>query len=73
MNICPAKLQEVPSILRVGYTLDELQVSDEFITFWPESILIDCINSNNNSILVADEKDEIIGFIIENYNLSFKK
>ena len=73
MDIKTATLEDVDTIIKLGNSVNEFQVSDEVVTFWPKDILIDCIKSKNNPILVAKENKQIIGFIIANYNPSFKK
>ena len=73
MDIKTATLEDIDTIIKLGNSVNEFQVSNEVVTFWPENILIDCIKSKNNPIFVAKENKQIIGFIIANYNPSFKK
>ena len=73
MRIRTATLQDIKKIDKIGNSVNEFQVSKEVVTFWPESVLSNCIQSKNNPILVAEESKHIIGFIIANYNLCFKK
>ncbi|MFO7806847.1 MAG: GNAT family N-acetyltransferase [Candidatus Moraniibacteriota bacterium] len=73
MDIKDATLKDIDAIIKLGNSVNEFQVSDEVVTFWSKDVLIDCINSKNNPILVAKENKQVIGFVIANYNPSFKK
>ena len=73
MKIRIATLEDTEPIHKLGNLVSEFQVSDEAPTFWPKKILINCIKGNNSPVLVAEENKQIIGFIIANYNPSFKK
>jgi N-acetylglutamate synthase-like GNAT family acetyltransferase len=73
MEIRTATLEDTDSIIQLGNSADEFQVNKETPTFWPKEILINCIKDNNVPILVAEENKQIFGFIIANYNPSFKK
>ena len=73
MKIRTATLQDVNEIVNIGNSVNEFQVSEEVVTFWPKSVLIDCIKGKNSPILVAEDNKQIIGFIIANYNPCFKK
>lgn len=73
MEIKTATLEDIDTIVKLGNSVNEFQVSDEVVTFWPKNVLINCIKSKNNPILVASQNKQIVGFIITNYNPSFKK
>ena len=73
MKIKTATLKDIDTIIELGNSVNEFQVSTEVVIFWPKDVLIDCIKSKNNPILVAKENKQIVGFIIANYNHSFKK
>ena len=73
MKIRTARLHDINEIVKIGNSVNEFQVSEEVVTFWPKSVLIDCIKSKNNLILVTEENKHIVGFIIANYNPCFKK
>ncbi|MFO7710670.1 MAG: GNAT family N-acetyltransferase [Candidatus Woesearchaeota archaeon] len=73
MEINTATLEDIDTIIRLGNTVNEFQVSNEVITFWSKNVLVDCIKSANNPILIAKENNQMIGFIIANYNPVFKK
>jgi len=73
MEIKTATLEDIDTIIKLGNSVNEFQVNDEVVTFWSKTILVDCIKSKNNLILIARENKQIIGFIIANYNPSFKK
>lgn len=73
MEIRIATAKDIDAITRLGNSVCEFQVSDEVVTFWPRDVLIDCIENDSSPILVATENERVIGFIVANYNLSFKK
>ncbi len=73
MDIKTATIEDVDTIIKLGNSVNEFQVSDEVVVFWPKNVLIDCIKNKNNPIFVAKENKQIIGFIVANYNSSFKK
>jgi ribosomal protein S18 acetylase RimI-like enzyme len=73
MKIKTATLGDVDTLVKLGNSVNEFQVSDEVVTFWPKEVLVNCIKSKNNPIFVAIKNKEIIGFIISNYNSYFKK
>lgn len=71
MKIRKAKAEDVDIIWQLGLGATEFQVSDEVVVFWPKKILVDCVRKG--SVFVAEHKGEIVGFVISNYNPSFKK
>ncbi len=73
MEIKPATLEDVSEIITLGNSVNEFQVSDQVVTFWPEKVLADCIKNKQNPIFIAVENKQIVGFVIANYNPSFKK
>ena len=73
MKIRSATLQDINEMMKIGNSANEFQVSDEVITFWPKSVLINCLKNKQNPILIAEKDKQIIGFIIANYNPCFKK
>ena len=73
MEIKHAMSEDIDEIIDLGNYVNEFQVSDEVATFWSKEILNECIKDGNNPIFVAKENKQIIGFIIANYNPSFKK
>jgi len=73
MEIRTPIAQDINEIIKIGNTVNEFQVSDEVVTFWTKAVLVDCINSKQNPILIAEENEQIVGFIIANYNPCFKK
>ncbi len=73
MEIKNATLLDINAIIKLGNAVDEFQVSDEVVTFWPKDILVNCVNSKTDFLLIAEENKNIIGFIIANYNPNFKK
>ena len=72
MNIRKAKTEDIDQIIALGNNVDEFKVSKDVVTFWPKDVLERCVESNN-PILVCEVDNQIIGFIIANYNESFKK
>jgi len=73
MNIKKAITSDVDAIHALGNTENEFNVSDEVVTFWPKHILFNIIDSKIDLLLIAEDKNEIIGFIIINNNLVFNK
>lgn len=73
MNIRLAKPKDISILIGLGSDVKEFETTKEVVTFWPRSILEDCVNSEDNPILVAEDNSEIIGFLIWNYNPLFKK
>jgi len=73
MKIRIATLKDINEIIKIGNSVNEFQVSDKVVAFWPKSVLIDCVKNKQNPIFVAEEGQRIIGFIISNFNPYFKK
>jgi ribosomal protein S18 acetylase RimI-like enzyme len=73
MDIVSAKESDIEDIHKLGSTEAQFQVNEETTLFWSKEVLQECITSNTGSILVAKEGSELIGFIIANYNPTFKK
>ncbi len=73
MEIRAATIKDTDTIIKLGNLINEFQVSNEVVTFWPKNVLIDCIKSKNNPLLVVEKNENIVGFILANYNSSFKK
>lgn len=73
MRVREAVLKDLSEIMKMGNTAGEFQVSGKTVLFWPESVLINCVKSKNTPFLVAEKNNQIIGFIIANYNPCFKK
>ncbi|MDO9399427.1 MAG: GNAT family N-acetyltransferase [bacterium] len=73
MKIREATINDIDEIHSLGNTVNEFSVSDEVVIFWPKHILHNCIKSQTDYLLIAKEKEKIIGFIIINNSLVFKK
>ena len=73
MIIREAKINDIDKIHKLGERVDEFDTTDEVVTFWPKHILSNCIKSESDWLLVAEENSEIIGFIICNNSPVFKK
>jgi hypothetical protein len=64
MKITKATLKDVNQIIKLSQLSNEFSVSEKTASFWPKSILIDCIQDDHHSvILTAKMKEKIIGFI----------
>ena len=72
MKVRSATLWDVDAIVKLGKSVNEFQVSDQTVTFWPKNVLRAAIKSKN-PVLIAEEEGREIGFIIANYNPSLKK
>lgn len=72
MKIRKATLEDTDKIFSLAKSEKNFKVSEEAPYFWPKHILKICLESNN-PIFVAEEGNNILGFIITNYNPSFSK
>ena len=72
-NIRKATLIDVPLIWEIGKNVSGFETAEDIVTFWPESILEDCIDKDDVLILVLEVDNSIVGFTIVNINNSFKK
>ncbi|MFA5871261.1 MAG: GNAT family N-acetyltransferase [Parcubacteria group bacterium] len=73
MRIRKAKVDDVKKIDELGRDVSEFSVSKDTVNFWPKKILRNCIQSKSGFLFVAEENEEIVGFIIINHNPTFKK
>lgn len=73
MKIREAITADIDKIHILGNSVNEFNVSNEVVTFWPKHILHNCIVSETDYMLIAEEKNKIIGFIIINNSPVFKK
>jgi len=71
--ITKATKKDVNDIAVLGSAVNEFEVSDQVVSFWPKEILNTCIDNDDNIILVAKKASDLIGFIIINYNHSLSK
>jgi ribosomal protein S18 acetylase RimI-like enzyme len=73
MQIRKAKKSDIDKINKIGNNVNEFRVSEKVVTFWPRNILLDLIKSKTGLILVAEENEDVLGFVIANYNPTFRK
>jgi len=74
MKIRKAKLSDVNVICRLGNAVEEFEVAEKTVNFWPRKILVSCLKSKNAFVLVSkNEKNRVNGFIIASYNSCFRK
>jgi len=73
MNIRKASSQDIDAIYALGKTVDEFSVNKETVSFWPKELLNSAIQSDDVLILVAEDEESVIGFLIVNYNRGLKK
>ena len=73
MKIREAKIKDIDEILSIGNKIGEFRISEGLINFWPRHILQNCIKSKTDLLIVAEKEYKIIGFIVVNYNNTFKK
>lgn len=73
MIIREAKISDIAEIQKLGANIDEFNTTKEVVTFWPEHILRNCVESKTDWLLVAEKDSKIIGFIICNNSSVFKK
>lgn len=73
MNIRKAQPTDVEAILALGENVSEFSVNAETVTFWPKDLLARAVQSDDVLLLVAEDEDVIVGFLIINYNHGLKK
>ncbi len=73
MIIREGTINEIDKIYKLGEAVDEFDTTDEIVIFWPKHILRNCIESQSDWLLVAEENQQLIGFIICNNSPVFKK
>jgi ribosomal protein S18 acetylase RimI-like enzyme len=72
MNIRRAIIEDANAIYELGKSVEEFAVNNETVTFWPKELLVQAIQSEDALIFIAED-EAIVGFVIVNYNHSFKK
>lgn len=73
MTIRTAKIDEISMISAIAESIPEFKVSGEAVNFWPEEVILQIIESKYDELLLAEENDEILGFIVCNFNPNFGK
>lgn len=73
MIIRSARLEDINNIWKLGKNVSEFEIAENIVTFWPVSILKNCINKEDVLILVAELENKLIGFPILNINKSLCK
>lgn len=73
MQIRKALAEDVDAIYALGEKVAEFSVNEETVTFWPKDILVQAVSSSDTIVLVAEQDQEIAGFIIANLNTSLRK
>ena len=73
IEIREARGEDVPTIYNLGENVDEFHTSDQAPNFWPEQVLLNCIDKQDVYFFVAVSGGEIVGFIIANCNKSLSK
>jgi ribosomal protein S18 acetylase RimI-like enzyme len=73
MNIRQAQTTDVSAIYDLGKNVSEFSVNDETVIFWPKDLLANAIESDDVLLLVAEDKNVIVGFVIINYSHGLKK
>src|SRR6266536_620475 len=73
VEIRKAQSEDIPTIYRLGESVDEFHTSNQAPNFWPETILKDCVEKDDVYFFVAVQNDEVVGFIIANLNRSLSK
>lgn len=68
-----AIIEDVEAIHALGKNISEFSVNNSTVTFWPKEILASAVKSDDVIILVAEESNNITGFIIANYNKGLRK
>jgi len=68
-----AKKEDISNIWKLGQNVNEFETAEDIVTFWPESILNNCIGKDDVMILVVELNEKIIGFSVSNINKSLCK
>ncbi len=50
MEIKIATLKGIDTIIKLGNSVNEFQISNKVVTFWPKEVLVDCIKNKNNKV-----------------------
>ena len=72
-NIRKATNEDIPTIWEIGKDVTGFETAKDIVTFWPKSILENCINKRDVMIKIIEVEEKTIGFTIVNINLSLKK
>lgn len=73
MIIREAEANDIDNIWELGKNVSGFETAEDIVTFWPISILENCIKKEDVLILVSEIENQIIGFIILNINKSLFK
>lgn len=55
---------DIPKIIKIGKSVEEFRVDSEVKGFWSKKQLENWIKSKKDSLIVAEEKNKIIGFVM---------
>ncbi|NOY14941.1 MAG: hypothetical protein GXP43_01865, partial [bacterium] len=61
ISISQAAKQDIDEIVKLGNEVEEFQVSDEVVTFWPKHVIANIIKSKTDFIIIAKDQKQIIG------------
>lgn len=73
IEIRKAQHQDIAAVYKMGENVDEFRTSNQAPNFWPEAVLLDCVDSDDVDFLIASIDGEIVGFVIVNLNKSLSK
>ncbi len=73
MRVRKAKQKDILELIKIGKDIKEFDISSEAGGFWPKEILKEWINSKNDVILIAEENEKIIGFVMFSFHKPTKK
>jgi|GEM_PF-922989 len=73
MTVRSAVASDAEAIFSLGQSVSEFSVNKETVSFWPESLLENAISSKDTFIIVAEESEKLVGFVIAIYNDGFRK
>ena len=73
MIIETAKASDVDVICALAKGVNEFEVGDETVGFWPSEVVAEAIESPEAVVVVARDGDEVVGFAIANLNQAFRK
>lgn len=73
MLIETASASDVDVICALGKSVNEFEVSDQTVSFWPTEVVAEAVESPEAIVVVARDGDEVVGFAIANLSQTFRK
>ena len=64
VKIRDMKISDIPNIIKIGKTVEEFRVDLKVKGFWSNKQLENWIKSEKDSLIVAEENNKIVGFVM---------